>query len=59
MFIDPDRFTVIDKRAWRTLREAGYIEEECENPSLEDYLIYLGICRALATEYDVDLRNLD
>ena len=61
-FIDPREFPVIDVRAWDALQEAGYISEEnelSEDPTVDEYLFYIGICRALASEYDVSLRKLD
>jgi hypothetical protein len=60
LFIDPERFTVIDERAWGALREMEYIDRELsEDPTIEEYVLYLGVCRSLANEYDVDLRMLD
>jgi hypothetical protein len=60
LFIDPERFTVIDKRAWGALREMEYIDRELsEDPSVDEYLMYLGACWTLANEYDVSLRTLD
>lgn len=60
LFIDPTRFTVIDERAWRALREMEYVDQELsEDPTIEEYLLYLGACRSLANEYDVTLRMLD
>lgn len=60
LFIDPDRFTVIDERAWNVLQETGYLLDDIsDDPTVEEYLLYLGTCRALANEYDVSLRALD
>ena len=60
MFIDKDRFTVIDERAWNVLQETGDLRRELsEDPTIEEYLIYLGACWTLANEYDVSLRTLD
>ena len=60
LFINPDRFTVIDERAWRVLYETGYLPQELsDDPTVEEYLMYLGACWALANEYDVSLRTLD
>jgi thermostable 8-oxoguanine DNA glycosylase len=60
MFIDEDRFTVIDERAWNILQETKYISQELsEDPDVDEYLIYLGACWTLANEYDVSLRTLD
>lgn len=60
LFMKPDCYPVLDKRAWRTLYETGYVyDSDFENDSIEDYLVYLGTCRALANDLGVDLRTLD
>ncbi|WP_226021927.1 hypothetical protein [Halomicrobium salinisoli] len=60
MFADPDRFTVIDERAMRTLNQHGYLDLDPESTfSSEDYVYYLGVCRALSTQFQVPLRRLD
>jgi endonuclease III len=60
MFIDEDRFTVIDGRAWNVLQETEYLSQELsEDPTVDEYLIYLGACWTLANEYDVSVRTLD
>jgi len=60
MFIDKDRFTVIDERAWNVLQETKYISQQLsEDPTVDEYLIYLGACWTLANEYDVSIRTLD
>jgi thermostable 8-oxoguanine DNA glycosylase len=60
MFIDEDRFTVIDERAWNVLQETKYLSQELsEDPTVDEYLIYLGACWTLANEYDVSIRTLD
>lgn len=60
LFINPDRFTVIDERAWNVLQETGYLAQELsEDPTVDEYLLYLGACWTLANEYDVSLRTLD
>lgn len=60
LFVDPDRFTLIDVRAWQALLDAGYFDQELsETPTVEEYLLYLGACWALANQYDVKLRTLD
>lgn len=60
LFINPNRFTVIDERAWNVLQETGYLAQELsDDPTVEEYLLYLGACWALANEYDVSLRTLD
>jgi hypothetical protein len=60
LFMNPDRFTVFDERAWNVLQETGYLRRELsEDPNVDEYLIYLGACWTLANEYDVCLRTLD
>ena len=60
LFVNPDRFTVLDWRAWDVLHENGYLPDEIpDDPTVEDYLLYLGACWAIANEYDVSLRTLD
>jgi len=60
LFINPNRFTVIDERAWNVLQQTGYLSQDLsDDPTVEEYLLYLGVCWALANEYDVSLRTLD
>lgn len=60
LFINPSRFTVIDERAWNVLQETGYLSQNLsDGPTIEEYLLYLGACWALANEFDVTLRTLD
>ena len=59
VFLDPDRYTLIDQHAWRALRASGYVDRPYDSPDIDDYLLYLGICRTLAHEYEVGLRDLD
>jgi thermostable 8-oxoguanine DNA glycosylase len=60
LFINPEQFTVIDKRAWNVLRESEYLSQELsDDPTAEEYLLYLGACWTLANEYDVSIRTLD
>lgn len=60
LFINPARFTVIDKRAWNVLHESEYLSQELsDDPTVEEYLLYLGACWTLANEYDVSIRTLD
>lgn len=60
LFVNPDRFTVLDWRAWDVLHKNGYLPDEMpDDPTVEDYLLYLGVCWAIANEYDVNLRTLD
>jgi hypothetical protein len=51
---------VIDERAWNVLQQTGYLSQDLsDDPTVEEYLLYLGACWALANEYDVSLRTLD
>jgi thermostable 8-oxoguanine DNA glycosylase len=60
LFVNPNRFTVIDERAWNVLQQTGYLSQDLsDDPTVEEYLLYLGTCWALANEYDVTLRTLD
>lgn len=60
LFMEPDRFTVLDWRAWDVLHQTGYLLDEMpDNPGVEEYLLFLGASWALANEYDVSLRTLD
>ena len=60
MLFRSDRFTVIDERAWNVLQETGYLGQELsDDPTADEYLLYLGACWAIANEYDVSLRTLD
>ena len=51
--IDPERYTVIDKRALHALGAAS------NDVTTELYLAHLGACRKLAGRYHVELRTLD
>lgn len=60
LFMNPDRYTVLDWKAWGVLHEHGYLPDEMpKDPAIEDYLLYLGACWAIANEYDVTLRRFD
>lgn len=59
MFMDPNKYTVIDERAWKAFRDLGYVTADYDNQSTYKYVLYLGICKALALEHGVSLRNLD
>jgi thermostable 8-oxoguanine DNA glycosylase len=60
LYIHPTEFTVLDRRAWDALHESGHLFDEFPDPpSVDDYLLYLGACRALAVEFDISLRTLD
>ncbi|EMA43109.1 hypothetical protein [Halococcus saccharolyticus] len=60
VYMAPENHTVLDWRAWALLHETGHLFSEFPDPpSTEDYLIYLGTCRALSREFDTSLRELD
>jgi thermostable 8-oxoguanine DNA glycosylase len=57
---DPETFTVLDYRAWETLRAAsvqGLPEDYPATP--DEYLDYCRVCRQLAERVGMSLRNLD
>jgi hypothetical protein len=49
----PERFTVIDFRALESLGVKQAVL------TVEFYLEYLGACRGLAKQHDIDIRDLD
>jgi thermostable 8-oxoguanine DNA glycosylase len=56
----PDRFTVLDYRAWETLRELGRVTAVRMPTRPEGYFdTYLKACQALAHENSMTLRELD
>ncbi|MFA9417625.1 hypothetical protein [Natrinema sp. HArc-T2] len=60
LFMDPIAYTVLDERAWSALQVAGHLDTELsETPTVDEYLMYLGVCHTLANEIDVELRTLD
>lgn len=59
VFMDPLEYSVIDWKAWGALAKLGYVEGDLSQNSIEQYLFYLGICRAMSRFYDVSLRDLD
>lgn len=62
MFVNPQKYTVIDQRAWRTLHKTGELtrgEADQTRYNASDYEHYLSICRQLSVRYDTDLRTLD
>lgn len=59
LFMNPEQYTVIDSRAGGFLSQEGYIPPLSDSPSIEEYINYLDVCRGLADDYNVDLRNLD
>lgn len=55
----PDRYTVMDWRAWEALRSLGHLSEAEPRSWRKRWVPYLEACRALAVRFDVDLRTLD
>jgi hypothetical protein len=55
----PDRYTVMDWRAWETLRSLGHLSENAPRSWRKRWVPYLETCRTLAARFDVDLRTLD
>ena len=59
-FMDPERYTVMDYRAWSVLHSCGVLREP---PASEyraaDYAEYLRVCRDVSDDYEVELRTLD
>ena len=56
----PDEFTVLDDRVWRTLKQARVDGLPDYSPSSpEDYIRYCQVCRRLAAERGMSLRDLD
>ncbi len=59
LFVFPDRYVVFGEREWGVLREAGELEEPYpDHPSIEEYLVYDGVCRDLMERFDVDAWTL-
>ena len=55
----PDRFTVIDKRALKSLRAHGLHPVGDENATLADWTGYLATCRSIALQCGFTLRDVD
>ena len=60
----PCQYTVMDRRAWASLKTLGLLEEHglagwMSLDSERTYQAYVDACRAIAQEYQVDLRTLD
>ena len=60
---DPCRYTVLDVRAWASLKRLGLqglgLQPPMSLDSAETYGAYLSACRRLAVEHGVSLRTLD
>lgn len=56
----PHEFTILDDRVWRTLKRARVDGLPDYSPtSPEDYLRYCQVCKRLAVEKEMSLRDLD
>jgi hypothetical protein len=55
----PERFTVMDWRAWAVLARYGLLDNEVNLNRPESYVSYLRVCRSLAHESGASLRNID
>lgn len=55
----PDRYTVMDWRAWETLLALGHLSENEPRSWRKRWVPYLEACRTLAARFEVDLRTLD
>jgi hypothetical protein len=55
----PERFTIIDSRALASLKSLGLLDVGHTYGELRDWLPYLGVCRSLAKQSNVLLREVD
>lgn len=56
----PNRFTVIDYRAWETLLDFGYVLSKTMPTDIDGYFYkYLPVCKNLANDMKLSLRELD
>ncbi len=55
----PDRYTVMDTRALKSLRALGLIPPGRADATAADWLDYLRACRALASKVGASLRTID
>lgn len=59
-FCFPERYTVMDYRAWNTLKAFGQIEGKIDNnDTFAGWQKYNEKCRQIAEQFDVSLRTLD
>ena len=58
MFWFPNKYTVMDWRAWSSLKELGFLEGELED-TFECYKAYNDVCIKISKENSVTLRELD
>lgn len=60
LFMDPEKYTVLDWRASDTLVEEGHLPTPVSQvPSIEEYINYLDVFRSVAEKFEVDMRTLD
>jgi thermostable 8-oxoguanine DNA glycosylase len=56
----PERFTVIDYRAWETLLHFGHVLAKTMPTDIDGYFDkYLPVCKSLANDMKLSLRDLD
>ena len=55
----PERYTVMDRRAWLTLEAFGYLSEPQQASWTQRWPGYMGLCRRIASSAHVSLRDLD
>ncbi len=58
LFMDPNKYTVIDRRVWNTLHKTSHLPEKQTEFTVDNYKEYLDICRKLSEKFDVSLRTL-
>ena len=60
LFMNPEKYTVMDWRAADVLHNEGYLQSPIsDDPSVDEYVEYLQVCQSVAEEFEVDLRTLD
>lgn len=57
-FYSPDRYTIMDWRAWKSLKVEGKISGEMKD-TFESWQKYTEVCREIAKQNHVSLRTLD
>jgi hypothetical protein len=59
LFLSPERYVVVDERAWGVLHEAGELDRPYEAPpDTGDYLAFDAACTRLRERFDVDAWTL-
>lgn len=59
MASDPERYTVMDVRSPRSIRELGLLPSGWPDASEREWLDYLGACRVLSATTGESLRRVD